>query len=233
MTRHPLDRPAWGALAGRQRGFAIGDGLARRYDPEVGPFAAVGSDEPDHLAALGRLVRAHGRAVLLQAPPAPVPPGTAERLRAPGVQLVLDRLVAPRDPSPPDVLELGAADAAEMLALARLTEPGPFEPRTHELGGFLGVRDPGTGALVAMAGERMRPDGHTELSGVCTHPDHRGRGLAAALSVAVARRILARDETPFLHAFARNRSAIALYERLGFVHRADVEVVVLEADPRD
>nr|WP_240898070.1 GNAT family N-acetyltransferase [Agromyces luteolus] len=116
-----------------------------------------------------------------------------------------------------------------MLALARLTEPGPFEARTHELGGFVGVREPTTGALVAMAGERMRPDGHTEVSGVCTHPDHRGRGLAAALSIAVARRILARSETPFLHAYARNRPAVALYERLGFVHRADVEVVVLDA----
>lgn len=231
MTRHPLDRPAWGALTGPQRRFAVGRGLALRFDPEIGPFAAVGDDDADGAAALAALVRRHGRAVLLQAAPADVPPGTIERLRARGVQLVLDRLVdasAPADRTF-EPRELGAADAAEMLALARLTEPGPFEVRTHELGGFLGIRDPRTGELVAMAGERMRPEGFAEVSGVCTRPDHRGRGLAAMLSAEVTRRILARGETPFLHAYARNHAAIALYERLGFVRRAEVEVVVLEA----
>lgn len=230
MTRHPLDRPAWGALAGPQRRFAVGGDLARRFHPEIGPFAASGRDDAESSAALAALVRSHGRTVLLQAAPAEAPPGTVERLRAPGVQLVLDRLVDATDPPRVEPLELGASDAAEMLALAALTEPGPFAARTHELGGFLGVRDPATGALVAMAGERMRPEGFAEVSGVCTHPDHRGRGLAAMLSVAVARRILDRGETPFLHAFARNRTAISLYERLGFVHRAAFEVVVLEAE---
>jgi predicted GNAT family acetyltransferase len=95
--------------------------------------------------------------------------------------------------------------------------PGPFVERTHELGRFIGVRH--EGQLVAMAGERMKPEGFTEISGVCTHPDHRGRGYAAALMCEVARAIFARGETPFLHAFDDNTNAIALYERLGFVTR--------------
>ncbi|MEI9963878.1 MAG: GNAT family N-acetyltransferase [Caulobacteraceae bacterium] len=101
-----------------------------------------------------------------------------------------------------------------MLALATLTQPGPFFARTHQLGDFIGVKQ--EGRLVAMAGERMRPTGFTEVSGVCTHPDWRGRGYAAGLMRLVAARILARGETPFLHVYASNTGAIALYEALGF-----------------
>lgn len=226
MTRHPLDRPVWSALANRQRAFSVGDDLARRLDPAVGPFAAVGADEPESLSRLGALVAEHGRVVLLQRGEIPAPPGTTARLRAAGVQLVLRRLAAV--PTTADLVPLGADDVDEMVALARLTEPGPFERRTPELGGFLGIRS--GGRLVAMAGERMKPEGHTEVSGVCTHPDHRGRGYATMLSAAVADRIVARGETPFLHAYAANRAAITLYERLGFVLRTPVEVLALVAN---
>jgi predicted GNAT family acetyltransferase len=223
MNRHPLDRPVWSALTTRQRHLAIGDELARRFDPEIGPFAAVADDDPAHLARLAGLVADHGPVVLLQRGTIPVPPGTTARLTASGVQLVLSRLSAVTATAEP--VPLGPADAAEMVALAKLTEPGPFEARTPELGGFLGVRV--DGRLVAMAGERMRPEGYAEVSGVCTHPDHRGRGYAAMLSAAVADRIVERGETPFLHAYTSNRAAVALYERLGFVLRTPVEVLAL------
>ena len=226
MMRHPLDRPVWSALTTRQRDLALGDDLARRFEPEIGPFAAVAHDDPAHLARLAALIGAHGPVVLLQRDAIPVPPGTTARLSASGVQLVLDRL--PAVPATAEMVPLGPADAAEMVALAKLTEPGPFAARTPELGGFLGVRDD-DGRLVAMAGERMRPEGYTEVSGVCTHPAHRGHGYAAMLSAAVADRILARGETPFLHAYTSNRAAVALYERLGFVLRTPVEVLALVA----
>ena len=116
-----------------------------------------------------------------------------------------------------DFEALTPADAPEMLALAKLTKPGPFAARTHLLGRFVGLRC--KGRLVAMAGERMKPDSYTEISGVCTHPDHRGKGHAANLIDEVARAAIARGETPFLHAFADNTTAITLYERLGFVSR--------------
>jgi len=129
VTRHPLDRPIWSALTTRQRGFSIGD------------------EDAPHLDALSALIDAHGPVVLLQRGEIPRPPGTRTTLDAAGVQLVLDRL-APVAASV-DLVPLGAADAPEMLALATLTEPGPFGPRTHELGGFLGVKL--DGRLVAMA----------------------------------------------------------------------------------
>ena len=104
-----------------------------------------------------------------------------------------------------------------MLALAEVTKPGPFLPRTHELGAFYGVRI--GGRLIAMAGERLKLPGYTEITAVCTHEDFRGMGLAAALIARVADGIQARGETPFLHVFSHNASAIAVYRRLGMTFR--------------
>ena len=116
------------------------------------------------------------------------------------------------------------ADAPEMLALATLTKPGPFFDKTHRLGDFIGVKR--DGRLIAMAGERMKPAGFTEVSGVCTHPDFRGQGLAGGLMRIVTERILARGEQALLHAYADNTGAIALYETLGFSIRSPVSVIL-------
>ena len=106
------------------------------------------------------------------------------------------------------------------MDLVARTEPGPFRPRTYELGTYLGLhRD---GRLVAMAGERLHPAGWTEISAVCTEPEYRGRGFAARLVGAVAAGIRARGETPFLHAAADNTGALRLYENLGFRTRMKV-----------
>jgi predicted GNAT family acetyltransferase len=133
-----------------------------------------------------------------------------------GVQMVARSVTAPAPSG--EIVDLDDADASEMIALAALTKPGPFIARTHTLGDFVGIRK--DGRLVAMAGERFKLGGHTEISGVCTHPDWRGRGYAGLLSRVVATRIAARGETPILHAFATNTAAIRLYEQLGFEIRA-------------
>jgi predicted GNAT family acetyltransferase len=216
---HPLDRPAWSALTGRQSHLALVHGGARRYDAAYGVFAAVADTSAASLAGLGALVAAHGDVALLEADPPTDAPGVAVASQDLGVQMTAERLS--EGPAPGfEMIALSDADGAEMLALATLTRPGPFFARTHQLGDFFGVK--AGGRLVAMAGERMKPDGFTEVSGVCTHPEHRGRGYAGALMRRVAGRILARGETPFLHAYASNRGAIALYETLGFSLRREV-----------
>lgn len=219
----PLDRPIWHALRSRQSGFATGSALALRYREDVSPFAAAVDDSADALAALADVIPPAGSILLLQAGVAPLPPGTVAEMVDEGVQMVAGRLEPPH--VPPGVLELGDADAAEMLELATLTRPGPFLSRTHRLGGFVGIRE--GGRLIAMAGERMKLPGFTEVSGVCTHPDYRGRGHAGLLSRVVAARIAARGETPFLHAFASNHAAIRLYGQLGFVLRRRMSVALL------
>ncbi|MDV3455669.1 GNAT family N-acetyltransferase [Sphingomonas sp. HF-S4] len=225
MTQsHPLDRPAWSALRTRQRDLARGSDEALRYDQDFAVFAAIGDETEASLRALAALVLQGGPAILLQKDALPPVPGARVEKHRMGVQMVAEALTGGTEI---DFLELGDADAAEMLALATLTEPGPFFRRTHRLGDFIGVRQ--DGLLVAMAGERMKPEGFTEVSGVCTHPDWRGRGYAGALMRVVAARIAARGEVPFLHAYADNRGAIALYESLGFRVRCEMGITVLVA----
>lgn len=219
---HPLDNPAWNALRSMQAYLARGEGYALRYDQEHAVFAATPDHQPESLAALRTLIEASGRAIVAEKAAFPPVPGLVVEAHRMAVQMVAEAIA----PGPPvDFVPLDDADAAEMLALATLTEPGPYFARTHQLGAFIGVKR--EGRLIAMAGERMKPAGFTEVSGVCTHPDFRGQGLAGALMRVVAERILARGETPFLHAYADNLGAIALYARLGFRVRCPINVTVL------
>ena len=220
----PLDRCALSALTGRQAGFALTRGGACRYHPAVGVFAAVRDRSDATLAGLAALVAEFGDVALLEADPPAAIPGLRVVSEDAGVQMVAGTMPAARATGDA-IVPLGEADAPEMLALATLTEPGPFFAGTHRLGDFFGIRR--DGALIAMAGERMKPAGATEVSGVCTHPAHRGQGLAAALMHHVAERIHARGETAFLHAYASNHGAIGLYERLGFRVRRELRMTRL------
>ncbi|HEV2269874.1 MAG TPA: GNAT family N-acetyltransferase [Steroidobacteraceae bacterium] len=220
-----LDRPVWAALSTRHLELSLGGALARRYARDVNLFASACEETVPALAALTELVQPGERVFILQVPDIVVPDGFAPVKAAKGVQMVATRRIEVARPDE-GLVRLTDADAPEMLALAKLTEPGPFLSRTHVMGEFLGIRI--DGRLAAMAGERFRFPGHTEVSGVCTHPDFRHRGLARRLSAAVAARIESRGELPFLHAWRTNRPAIALYESLGFEIRAEVDVKVLE-----
>jgi len=222
---HPLDRPIWSALTSRQAPLALGDAGALRIAPEYGLFAAAADGSAESLAALSALIPADGGlAAVGVAEPGPVPGASAEPHRI--WQMVCAALTPDRAARDVAIVPLTDADAAQMLALATLTRPGPFFARTHELGDFVGVKDD-RGRLLAMAGERLKPEGFTEVSGVCTEPACRGRGYAGALMRVVTDRILARGETPFLHSYAHNTGAIALYESLGFALRAEVTMTVL------
>lgn len=218
----PLDNAVWHALTTHHAGLAEVSGRARRYPPEVSPFMAVDALDGDGWAALASF----GGPVTLFRDEIPAPPdGWHEVATGAGHQMVLESLAAV--PEIPFVV-LGPGDAGDMLALVEVSRPGPFEVRTVELGRYLGVRD-GDGRLLAMAGERLRLPGSTEVSAVTTHPDARGRGLAAALTAEVCRGILARGETPVLHVAVGNEGARRVYERLGFVERRIVRFAVLEA----
>jgi predicted GNAT family acetyltransferase len=223
MTAHLLDRPVWNALSTRQLAVSVGGDRARRFAPDIGTLAGARDDSSESLRALAELVHATGELLVVQTDPIVVPPGTIAVTEVPGVQMIADRIAAP----PPDarIERLTDADAPAMLALATLTKPGPFASRTPTLGEFWGIKD--HGVLVAMAGERMHHTGLVELSGVCTHPDARGRGLARVLSAHVCARIAARGETPYLHAYASNTAAIELYRSLGFTLRSAMHVAAI------
>lgn len=220
---YPLDRPVWSSLKMGWSSLAQGSGQALRLNPDYGPFGAAADESPQSMEALAALVPADAKLWVVQKEALPPLPGIKVLKTALVHQMVARRIAPPSRPA--DFVQLGEADAAEMQALALLTEPGPFAALTYRLGEFVGVKV--NGKLVAMAGERMRIDGFTEVSGVCTHPDYRGHGYARALMQVVADRIQRRGETPFLHSYASNNAGIALHESVGFRLRIRVYATVL------
>src|SRR5580692_6925598 len=199
MAPHPLDNPVRSSLTGPHARFAERRGAVLRYPADVCPFLAL-PDEPsaadwaDAAALVGP-----GGFVPLSGVQTQAPAGWPVERRAEGVQMTGDGVAGAAEP---EAAPLGPADVPEMLDLAARTKPGPFLPRTVEMGTYLGIRH--DGALIAMAGERLHPPGWTEISAVCTDPAWRGRGLASRLVLALAAEIRARGETPFLNALATN-----------------------------
>lgn len=220
-----LKRVVWSALATRQDAFAQGNTHARRFDPLVSPFAAAVDNSDESLAALEQLILpGDDQAFLLQAEEIRLPGNLIAEKTALGV-LMIETTPAAASSGNTEIKPLTRADVPEMVALAELTKPGPFTDRTPELGTFFGVRY--DGRLAAMGGTRLNLTGYREISGLCTHPDFQGRGLASALTLHVAAKIRADGDTPFLHAYADNHGAIALYRKLGFDIWSEVNVAVV------
>jgi predicted GNAT family acetyltransferase len=220
---HPLDHPVWHALISSQRALAEGGAQARRYPPAIAPFAAMADNSPESFAALGALMSMSDQAVLFTPDPVAAPSEFKILLATTGEQMIGP--CAETSHHAAEIVTLGVDDVPAMTQLTNLTKPGPFTPRSHELGTFLGIRI--DGVLVAMAGERMKPANHTEITAVCVHPAYRGRGYAQILLAAVSRQISTRGEIPFLHVFSDNERAIALYRRQGMAIRRRLCVTVL------
>jgi ribosomal protein S18 acetylase RimI-like enzyme len=223
-----LDNVFWHALVGPHARYAAGAGAARRYAPGFSPIVAFADAEQPDFTALAPWCEAgeHFYCAQWRGPP---PDGW--RIDA---ESTMFRMVwtgpAPQPPDLPEAAPLGPQHAAQAVELAALTHPGPFGPRTIELGDYFGVFD---GArLVAMAGERSHAGALREISGVCTHPDQQGRGWARRLMLKLIDRQLRRGETPFLHVMRDNENAHRLYRRMGFeVHQEPVVRVVSRLAP--
>jgi len=198
----------WAALSGPQACFAEASGDAARYSSDISPFAAMADvADPAGWRDLATLTDF----ALLTAPAISPQPGWEAAVTMPGLQMVGTGMTGVEDP---EAVLLTETDVPEMLELVERAQPGPFRKGTIQLGRYLGIRR--QGRLIAMAGERFRLPGWTEVSAVCTDPSFRGQGLGARLTLGVAAGILERGDLPFLHAAADNDNAIRLYERLGF-----------------
>lgn len=223
-----LDNPVYASLTGPHSRFAIRSGRALRYDGDVAPFMTLltHSTSADWIDALELIPPGTGAAVLNNGATLPASLTVVQVFEL--VQMVGEDVQAARDPR---ASTLCSSDVPEMLELVQATEPGPFLQRTIELGRYIGIRE--GGALIAMAGERMRFEGWTEISAVCTAPSRRGEGLATSLVSTLVADIRERSENPFLHVLKTNANAIRLYEELGFsIRRSRTISVVARAAER-
>jgi ribosomal protein S18 acetylase RimI-like enzyme len=217
-----LDNPIWSALTTEHRTLARSHGLARRYPPDVSPFAAMLHPTNEAFADLRDLVSPGEHVALFTAGPLDVPGDwQIERSRWIEQMICEASLVAPLVAP----LPLGTTDVPEMLDLTAATEPGPFSPQTIQMGSYVGIRT-ADGRLVAMAGERLQSTEFVEISAVCTHPEFRGRGYARDLTTFLAAQILAAGKTPFLHVKSENGAKV-VYEKIGFRLRAQIYLTVI------
>ncbi len=222
-----LDNVIWSALTTRLAGLGVRHGAAAKFDREVSILGGIAEPTVAAYDDLARLLEV-GDEVGIFAAEAPSVPNLAVIRSVPLLQMARlhdDAPPAPEFAAGHQLVSLRAGDVPEMAALVEICKPGPFNRRTHEMGDFFGLRF--DGQLVAMAGERMRVPGFTELSAICTHPAHLGRGHAAALMSVLIRRVHARGERACLHVLPENTRAIAVYERAGFTARLRSRYVVL------
>jgi predicted GNAT family acetyltransferase len=217
-----LENPVYAALSGPHSRFAQRSGRALRYAPDVAPFLALPGDASQADWRDAAELVAPGAPAATMHDRAQLPDALQVTHEFELVQMVGEHTRGAEDPR---ALTLGSPDVPEMTELVRATEPGPFLPRTVELGRYVGIRR--DGALIAMAGERIHFDGWTEISAVCTAPAHRGHGLASRLASTLVAGIQDRGERVFLHVLTSNTNAIRLYEGLGFSARATNAISVL------
>ncbi|XHS78707.1 GNAT family N-acetyltransferase [Burkholderiaceae bacterium UC74_6] len=218
-----LDNIMWNALTGPHARFALGEGAVRRFAHGFSPI--VGFEDPDRpdFAALARHC-APGESFYCEHWSGVPPEGWCIELEGHMVKMIW-RGAMPAEDAAPEARPLEPRHVPQAIDLAQRTRPGPFGPRTIELGDYFGLFE--GEQLLAMAGERMCAGAWREISGVCTEPHAQGRGLARRLMEKLIRRQLLRGETPFLHVMSGNAAARGLYERMGFVDYREVVVRVI------
>lgn len=218
-----LDNITWHSLAGPHAKFSTGTADVRRYARGFSPIVGFASTEHPDFAALARFC-APGEHFYCEGWSGASPAGWRIDVETTMFKMIWEADVPATDPAA-EAIQLGPEHAAQASELATLTRPGPFGPRTIELGDYFGYFD--RQRLVAMAGERMHAGALREISGVCTHPDYQGQGYARRLMVKLIRRQMQRNETPFLHVMRDNSSARRLYEQMGFHNYRETVVRVV------
>ncbi|PTT02171.1 GNAT family N-acetyltransferase [Pedobacter sp. HMWF019] len=214
-----LDNPTWYALTSTHKPFGIGTSKAKRYPANVLPFVGFDANAVNPLETLQNEVRP-GEVIYIIGELPKLPLSWKVLGEIAGDQMVCEKLIDVKYKGDTELLKLGVSDIPEMYDLINSVQPGFFKEDTAKIGTYYGIRV--KGKLVAMAGERLKMTGLSEVSAVCTHPDYTGRGYAGQLVSLVAKQMINQGKIPFLHVVSSNDRAIKLYERLGFVKRRGI-----------
>lgn len=220
---HLLDNPIWSALNSGNQLMAVGNEHVKYYQPQISPFVGMDAHTPENFSGLQAMARENSFFILFSVDQVDIPLPWTLTLEMPLYQMVCE------DPgryaeTGVGFIELETEHVPDMLELTRLTNPGPFMESTIDFGSYTGIYK--HRQLVAMAGWRMQPSPYIEISAVCTHPDHTGKGYAGMLIREQMKRIAAQGATPFLHVKTDNGGAIGLYEKLGFRIRKELSAYV-------
>jgi predicted GNAT family acetyltransferase len=223
--QHILDNPVWEALTKEDKQFNIGTPALAYFPEDVSPFVGMEHWDEEDLARMESLLPAERGFSVMIAGEVRIPPTFDILFTTPLYQMICTDL-QPIDHAGATIQHLGEADVPAMMALTAMTKPGPFLQHTIDFGNYVGIYE--HGELLAMAGERLHLRGYTEVSAVCTHPDHLGKGYAAQLMTNACERIMKQGNIPFLHVKTDNLRAIRKYEQLGFTKRADFYFAVVK-----
>jgi len=221
-----LDNPAWYGMISGNSNLSLGNEGVRYFPADVSPFVGLQDFEAGRFHQLATVLPPRQVAVVVSAADILIPGGWKVIHHGIGLQLMGDEATRPEGWDKWTFVPLGQKDVPQMVALAKLTNPGPFGERTIEFGNFVGVFD--GDRLMAMSGHRLHPVPYIEISGVCTHPDYARQGLGAALTYYQVERIRGMGEAPMLHVWAHNTKAISVYEGLGFVRRKEMYFNVIQ-----
>jgi len=222
---HILDNPVWNALISSNSDMAIGNDLAKLFPADIAPFAGLNDFSRASFSALYDLLPCDRTVVIV----------TAKKVEIHHSWNLIDQTIlfqmtgediGPSGGNYKNIISLQQDHVSQMIALTQLTNPGPFLKRTIEFGDYTGIFN--NDQLVAMAGQRMHINQYVEISAVCTHPDHFGKGYGTALINNQADRIISEGKVPFLHVRKDNANAIKLYRHLGFGVRQEMNLYVFK-----
>ena len=224
-AKHVLDNPIWNALMSGNKAFAEGPDTVKVFPREISPLVGLAENTALYFDKLYPIIPINSPVVVFAIGALEIPESWSVLMQIEGYQMVYTGSPLPAMEDV-DFVILTDEHIPQMLELTKLTNPGPFSKRTNVLGHFEGVfKDD---QLVAMTGTRLKPYEYVEISAVCTHPDHTGKGYARKLLLRQMHHIIAAGCTPFLHVKSENSRAIDVYKRLGFEIRKEVSFVVVE-----
>jgi len=223
--QHLLDNPIYNALISAHQSISLGTKEVRYYLPSYASFAGLKDNSATNFEELYQISEPESFFIVFSLKPLEISNQWKLIKQIDMFQLVYEHQIVPTGDES-EFIDLNETHVDEMIALVQLTEPGPFLTKTIDFGNYTGVFE--DGKLASMAGHRFNPTPYTEVSAVCTHPKYLGKGYAYRLLREQIKRILSKNEMPFLHVRDDNEGAIKLYQKLGFEIRTDMIAYVIK-----
>lgn len=217
INEDPLDNPVWHALTDIHFDKNIDYGNVKFYKTDYTPFGAC-FNNADTAFAIEKHSQLIDEFFIVGSPPN-MPKNFKPPIKYVGNQMIIYNKI--NYPITETIVKLNKTHYTQLMDLVKLAYPEYFKSKTNTLGSYYGIfKDK---KLVAITGERFQTENFIEISAVITHPDFRRNSFAKQLISHAANTIFMKNKIPFLHVDITNIEAIALYKKLGFTIRRELE----------